>query len=242
VSTTPLAFGKLRTSQVQGAIIAMRNKARDYTTIDVSNDDLFKAFVHAGDRDLLVKAAELTEWSFGRALSFRMDSTKGGRVHCVANLIGGTPWLVPKYTGTGRFTQDIPEGVAENIRRHVDRMVDIEHAFGCTWDLFNHLNTVCSSPEQVRFYFGGIVPLLKFTEDEQCKLVATKLAQAKMPRSLPRLDPPMREFARYATRRCSMVMLLTGEKPKPGEVTMGITGVVGCPTPWAPHGQCTVIS
>ena len=228
------AFGPYRFGQITGAIASEWRKAREYTRVDVTSDDFLSLYVRPSDRATLVYAAEVAGFSNTPNFMSKWKLADGTRMGFHALNIKGTPFVVPKYITDGVIQPDVDEHVFQKVSTFFERQADNDRVFGMMWNAFYDLNKVCTNPQQVRFYFPGIVHLLKATGDEACSKQAEKLKEVKVPRGLPAIPLELREFCKQATRKLSLLKLLSENEFATDRTTMGTATAEPVALPWNP--------
>lgn len=123
--------------------------------------------------------------------------------------------LIPAYISAGPHKDADPELLAE-VQAWVDRRVEIGMAFAKVKELFRVLNWRLSNPAQMKFYFEGIITLMRSSDMEA---QAMKLMGGAFPANIPSIAPELRALGIEATKTLSRFLLLPEEIPPASPVS-----------------------
>lgn len=231
------AFGIQRLEQLTNAIRHFRNIARHNMRLAVTGEQLLQTFVHAEDRFAVTRAAELAKIPETAIFGTHIGLSDGTKIYMTFNPHDKPVFIVPDYIDkkTDPFTADAdPEFVAD-LKKFVELWADMERGYSLMYHMLQTLHRVCSSPEQVRFYFPGTLALLGAADDtdEGAKTMLAKLRDPKVPRSIPRIEPALRDFCRISSRRLALAKMLSGDGTRPA-VEVNAFHPEMPSTPWNP--------
>jgi hypothetical protein len=123
--------------------------------------------------------------------------------------------LLPAYCSTG-FQEAADRDVMEKIEAWMQRRYYIAQGFTKLNIVLEELDRKLNNPAQLRFYFNGIVALLRMNEDSL--VLANKLEAATFPGRLPSIDPELRQAGLDSSKFLSQMLLLPKETPNPSAV------------------------
>lgn len=214
---------------IRGAVTSLAERCRMHVRQDMTMDDVMELVIRPEDRDLIRQASTLVQND-----SAHVWLPSGVNIIVYA---GSAPWapLMPAYC---RKKADILAGPETAAHRKFDRIVSryrqIAEEFGLVMAVFEALNERCATPAVVRYFFEGILPLLKLARHTD---KADALATLKAPREFPSLPPSLRSAAVTADGLIARALLYpsTSSAPVPS-VSVGLdsTFEIEARIPWDP--------
>lgn len=210
------AFAHKRYHAIRNIIEQMADKFNDMFPCPVTEAEVEEMITRPEDRPILRQAIEIlnperTASTHHIALHFRTKEHQ--YQEAVMYSKDGFSFLVPHYIRQSRNAY-VPNTspVTERITKWIDERIQRGREWGLVRDTYDYLNNVCESPQQMRFYFPGIVTLMVNSKDEQVVALANKLRTTKAPTNYLSLSREQKEALSQVNATLAMVQLLGSAK------------------------------
>jgi hypothetical protein len=243
------AFSDKRFDQLTEVVRRLATRALVFRTSNLTHADLLNLFVPAEDHAAVNAGKKL----FGLThTGFRIEvgdpTNEDGRaklVVCMNTNAKHKGFPFPRYMGE-HFIQEDSEAV-ERLNSWVSWRLATGREWGLVQAVLNALNQRCRSPEEVRFFFPGVLALLP-----QCRLVmggtavpdpkgaelADKLRPFKVPTTLASVSQELKDACTAASTSIARVGLLPDHEKEPPkgfqQVRLSCEGYGLAELPWTP--------
>jgi hypothetical protein len=156
-------------------------------------------------RDFFAKASQ--------NITVRMPHKATGVSVALATSFRSEHFMLPTTNGAA-FYINKSAAKYDEVMAYVDAKVADIYAFDAAYSVFLHLDTMCKSPEEVAFYWNGLLTVMGQTEyfEGVRKLAARMKANPKVPKEIVTLPESMRADMDKATAAVSRLMFLKGAK------------------------------
>ena len=124
----------------------------------------------------------------------------------------GFNFLMPAYVNDDTIAQ--PCEARDKIERWVEERITRGIEWGRVVEVFRYLQERCTSPQQLRFYFPGIVTLLVNTGDDKLEKIGAKLRSARTPSEFLTLNREAKEYITAANATLATAQLFL-QSPTP---------------------------
>lgn len=195
------AFTNRVTSALSGVLNSLEQREAHWTCqIDMTTDEALEMLVGEADAAVLKRAHVLTQ-------SYRTNVTVSVRDLGFGERtlsISGCDWLAPKQARLPAPGATCHPGW-DKIRAVLGKRQEIATRWKAISSAIAYLDSVCSNPVQVRFHMPAIVALMQL--DEMTLRQARKIAEFRVPQSIPRIPDQIRTFCRESAEWVSTALL-----------------------------------
>lgn len=181
------AFKEDPANEIRQAIRALAGRARVHIRQDLTVEDVLTLIVRPEHREVVVQAGDL-----GRRESF-LASVAGDIQISVTKTAGAWVPVMPWYCERDAPILVGPEHPArQKLDRIISRWRENAEDFGLALAVFDKLNEISPNPKTLRYFWDGIVPLLKMALLDK---TAQAVAELKAPRHIPDTSLALRNAA-----------------------------------------------
>lgn len=213
----PVFIGK-RFELIRYAARKLFSKSTEFFECALTPDEVEHLIIKPEDRKILRDAYDLlyprgnnsyTTVPFHVALAGVEDAVE---ISLVSRT--GFPFLIPNYA-QNRHAAWVPEqsDVVERIRKWTAHRIEQGIEWGRVLDVITYLNQFCSSPQQMRFYFPGIVTVLVNSGDVPLEKLGNKLRTARTPSDFLSLTREQKEYIAQANTTLATAQLFLSNTP-----------------------------
>lgn len=135
------------------------------------------------------------------------------RVHL--NSKNGFSFLLPSYADTRPAFVPSPSETLSRIQKWLAHRIEVGIEWGRVEDVFDYLNNVCETPQQMRFYFPGLVTLMVNSGDDPTIKLGNKLRTARTPTNFISLNREQKEYIGLANTALATAQLFLNNTPPP---------------------------
>lgn len=212
------AFSSKTATLVDGSIRSLFSRVQKFFQCELKPDDVKRMVIRPEDIEVLDRAYALIygTQSSGGTHNFQIllpwkDVVTGVKVTLTCN--SGFNFLIPNYVDGDRFIPPECE-TRSKIESWVHERVEHGIEWGRVLEVFRYLQERCTSPQQLRFYFPGIVTLLVNSGDAKLEKLASKLRSARMPNEFLSLNREAKDYIAAANATLATSQLfLQGAQP-----------------------------
>lgn len=212
------AFTPKRASQIDQTIRSLFGRVQKFFQCELNPDDVKRMVILPEHMEVLDHAYTILYGANERGGSHNFqvripwkDVVTGCKV--TLNSQRGFNFLLPNYVDDEHF---IPP--ACETRTKIEEWAKERIAHGIEWgrvvEVFRYLQERCTTPQQLRFYFPGIVTLLVNTGDAKLEKLGSKLRSARTPTEFLSLNRETKEYITAANATLATAQLFL-QSPQP---------------------------
>lgn len=199
-----MAFTVKQLNLLMQALDGMRDERATFEVSPLTIDHILHSFIREEDHAVMQRAAELLQMKYhDRTINADLDTSKYANVRINIRLAGtrhdGSPmFLVPRYaTENAELLSPI---ASELLNEHLTAVIDNRLDFAFVRRTLNALDTLCTSPAHVAFFWPSIRIIAEYATKAN-EGIASKLIDAlnsPTKKSLPAIIPAVRQACKEA--------------------------------------------
>lgn len=211
------AFSDKRSTIINQSIHQLFRRVLNYFECELTQQEVRDMLIPHQHHEILKQAYEILHpngKSSNHTLTTQVTINGTAKpVEISLNSSSGFEFLVPDDVRTRPYKFAIPsEGTSKAIKWLEQR---IEHGieWGRVLDVFNFLDRQCTTPQQVRFYFPGVVTLLVNSGEDSLEKIGNKLRSARTPATFLMLSREQKEYISQANSTLATAQLFLQSAP-----------------------------
>lgn len=204
------AFSSKRYAVIYNALNTLTHRFLNNFPCPLAPEDVRRMVIKPEHRELAEQANALFNPD-NRTQEYSINilvPTHYGNVDVTLRNENGHRFLLPPYLkGSASYTPEacptlnkIENWLKERIRQGLE--------WGLVRDVLDYLNDVCETPQQLRFYFPGIITLMMNTKDDAIMKLANNIRAARIPTNYITMTPAMKEALAQANATLALVQLI----------------------------------
>lgn len=240
------AFPDKKLSEILGVVKRFYENALAHNEVpSLTNEDVYRMLVKEEDildlQKLENEAKRFNIYGLDRSLSsIRIKfnawgvGDNAGRTNMYVRMSPPLNRVLPGYDSGAIEVVNMPESTKKIIGEWLDIRYKLGKDFAGLDYYIRKMNEVCSTPAQMKVYFGGIVSLMRHTENPVLIKQADKLERSPLPKSYPRMPREMAEAGVAFTSLVAWSLLVPTENPSTKPVSLFLDSVLNTTLDWAP--------
>lgn len=203
------AFSSKRYAIIYNALNQLSSRFLDNFPCPLTPDEVQEMVIKSEHRELAAHANALYNPD-SRIQDFNISiavPTQYGNVGVTLHNRNGHRFLFPHYLKGNNFTPEASPTL-DKIQNWLKDRIRNGLEWGLVRDVFDYLNDACETPQQLRFYFPGVVTLMMNTKDDAILSLANKLRTTRIPSEYISMTPQIKEALAQANATLALVQLI----------------------------------
>lgn len=212
------AFATKSANIIENTIRNIFGRAQKFFECELKHDDIKRMVLKSDDIEVLERAYNImyppTAGYGTHNIKIRLpwkDVATGIQVSLHSS--SGFRFLIPHYVDDQNLTPP-PCNTRDKIEAWVTERLNHGVEWGRVVEVFRYLQERCTTPQQLRFYFPGIVTLLVNSDDAKLVQMGSKLRSARTPTEFISLNREAKDYIAAANATLATAQLFL-QSPQP---------------------------
>lgn len=216
------AFSDKRSTIISQSIRQLFTRVLQYFDCELTQQEVKDMFITKEHQEILDKAYAIlhpegstTSHTLGTRIALAAAAKP---IEVQINSRSGFEFLVPDAVRSRPYNFALPSEGTEKVIKWIEQRMELGIEWGRVLDVFNFLDGECVTPQQVRFYFPGVVTLLVNSNEPNLEKMGNKLRSARTPANFLMLSREQKEYISQANSTLATAQLfLQSAPPSPPE-------------------------
>lgn len=214
------AFSDKRAGVILNSVRQLFQRVQMYFECDLRAEEVQRMLIPTEQRAVLDQAYSIMYGTNHYVSSHNVNVM--GRIPSVSKTTevqiyssSGFMFLLPNSVKNRPYQTLTPSDETAKVESWLEHRAQLGVEWGRVLDVFNFLNDHCETPQQMRFYFPGIVTLMVNSGDDGVEQMGNKLRTVRKPNHFLALNREIKEYLGQANATLATVQLLLQSSPPP---------------------------